>query len=162
MKWDWLAGGMTRHAYYWHSYDSRVSFYQDCDARDAHGKIPSFFSNVDFFLSNLETNCTKKKIRLKTVHSLGATFNGNRVVCTCFALSRTNVLLCIFVTHLETGNLTLSSQQHHRKKQTEIKNQNPKMRKKATRYFTGFSDNLMCHSDKFFTSLLDKLRKPVK
>lgn len=40
MKWDWLAGGVIRHAYYWHSYDSRVSFYQDCDARDAHGKIP--------------------------------------------------------------------------------------------------------------------------
>lgn len=49
MKWDWLAGGVTRHAYYWHSYDSRVSFYQDYDARDAHGKIPSFFFKCRFF-----------------------------------------------------------------------------------------------------------------
>lgn len=120
MKWDWLAGGVTRHACYWHSYDSRVSFYQDCDARDAHGKIPSFFFKYKFIFFIIWKQIAQK-FRLKTVHSLGATFNGNRVVCTCLALSLTNVLLCIFVTHLETGNLTLSSQQHHRKKQTEIK-----------------------------------------
>lgn len=112
MRWDWLAGGVTRHAYYSRVTSAGLVSYQDCNALDAHAKNPSFFFFAPMWTF---TNIVCFEIWKQIARSLGAHLMAI-LQCARALLSQTRSYCYAFFTHLATGNLTLNSRQHHRKR----------------------------------------------